>query len=202
AINAARSQLPSGMPGNPQYRKINPSQAPVMGLALSSPNLAPSELYDAAATILAQKLSQVSGVGEVSVSGASLPAVRVQLDPAALLHYGIALDDVRNAISDANALRPLGVVENDTHRWEVRTSDSLRKASEFQKLVIRHQDGAVVRLQDVALVTDSVENRYSSGFHNDRPAVIVMVSRQPGANIVEDRTSVVQGKRRTHKLRP
>ncbi len=185
AINAARSQLPSGMPGNPQYRKINPSQAPVMGLALSSPNLAPSELYDAAATILAQKLSQVSGVGEVSVSGASLPAVRVQLDPAALLHYGIALDDVRNAISDANALRPLGVVENDTHRWEVRTSDSLRKASEFQKLVIRHQDGAVVRLQDVALVTDSVENRYSSGFHNDRPAVIVMVSRQPGANIVD-----------------
>ena len=185
AINAARSQLPSGMPGNPQYRKINPSQAPVMGLALSSPNLAPSELYDAAATILAQKLSQVSGVGEVSVSGASLPAVRVQLDPAALLHYGIALDDVRNAISDANALRPLGVVENDTHRWEVRTSDSLRKASEFQKLVIRHQNGAVVRLRDVALVTDSVENRYSSGFHNDRPAVIVMVSRQPGANIVD-----------------
>lgn len=185
AINTARSQLPSGMPGNPQYRKINPSQAPVMGLALSSPNLAPSELYDAAATILAQKLSQVSGVGEVSVSGASLPAVRVQLDPGALLHYGIALDDVRNAISDANALRPLGVVENDTHRWEVRTSDSLRKASEFQKLVIRHQDGAVVRLRDVAVVTDSVENRYSSGFHNDRPAVIVMVSRQPGANIVE-----------------
>src|SRR5690606_5067449 len=104
AINAARSQLPSGMPGNPQYRKINPSQAPVMGLALSSPNLAPSELYDAAATSLAQKLSQVGGVGEVSVSGASLPAVRVQLDPAALLHYGIALDDVRNAISEANAL--------------------------------------------------------------------------------------------------
>ncbi|AFT72528.1 RND efflux transporter, permease protein [Alloalcanivorax dieselolei B5] len=185
AINAARSQLPSGMPGNPQYRKVNPSQAPVMGLALSSPNLAPSELYDAAASILAQKLSQISGVGEVSVSGASLPAVRVQLDPGALLQYGIALDDVRNAISEANALQPLGLVENDDHRWEVRTSDPLRKASAYRELVIRHQDGAVVRLEDVAEVSDSVENRYSSGFHNDHPAVIMMISRQPGANIVE-----------------
>ncbi len=185
AINAARSQLPSGMPGNPQYRKVNPSQAPVMGLALSSPNLAPSELYDAAASILAQKLSQISGVGEVSVSGASLPAVRVQLDPGALLQYGIALDDVRNAINEANALQPLGLVENDDHRWEVRTSDPLRKASAYRKLVIRHQDGAVVRLEDVAEVSDSVENRYSSGFHNDHPAVIMMISRQPGANIVE-----------------
>ncbi|MBA4719869.1 MAG: efflux RND transporter permease subunit [Alcanivorax sp.] len=185
AINAARSQLPSGMPGNPQYRKVNPSQAPVMGLALSSPNLAPSELYDAAASILAQKLSQISGVGEVSVSGASLPAVRVQLDPGALLQYCIALDDVRNAINEANALQPLGLVENDDHRWEVRTSDPLRKASAYRKLVIRHQDGAVVRLEDVAEVSDSVENRYSSGFHNDHPAVIMMISRQPGANIVE-----------------
>src|SRR5690606_32712150 len=125
------------------------------------------------------------GVGEVSVSGASLPAVRVQLDPGALLQYGIALDDVRNAINEANALQPLGLVENDDHRWEVRTSDPLRKASAYRKLVIRHQDGAVVRLEDVAEVSDSVENRYSSGFHNDHPAVIMMISRQPGANIVE-----------------
>ncbi|KAF0803749.1 RND efflux transporter, permease [Alcanivorax xiamenensis] len=185
AINAARSQLPSGMPGNPEYRKVNPSQAPVMGLALSSPTLAPSELYDAAASILAQKLSQISGVGEVSVSGASLPAVRVQLDPGALLQYGIALDDVRNAISEANALQPLGLVENQQHRWEVRTSDPLRKARQYRDLVIRHEEGAVVRLGDVAEVSDSVENRYSSGFHNDHPAVIVEISRQPGANIVE-----------------
>src|SRR5690606_6346307 len=140
---------------------------------------------DAAASILSQKLAQITGVGEVSVSGASLPAVRVQLDPAALLHHGIALDEVRAAISESNALRPLGLVEDAQHRWEVRTSGMLRRASDFQQLVIRHQDGAVVRLRDVASVTDSVENRYSSGFHNDRPAVIVMISRQPGANIVE-----------------
>ncbi|MCK9468274.1 MAG: efflux RND transporter permease subunit [Porticoccaceae bacterium] len=185
AINAVRGELPAGMPDNPQYRKINPSQAPIMALALSSPNLAASELYDAASTILAQKLAQIVGVGEVSVSGASLPAVRVQLDPGALLHNGIALDEVRNAISQANALYPLGVVEDDDHRWRVSISDSLRRAEQYRDLVIRHNDGAVVRLGDVATVTDSVENRYSSGFHNDRPAVILMISRQSGANIVE-----------------
>lgn len=202
AINAARSQLPAGMPGNPQYRKVNPSQAPIMGLALSSPNLAPSELYDAAATILSQKLAQISGVGEVSVSGASLPAVRVQLDPAALLHRGIALDDVRNAISEANALRPLGLVEDERHRWEIRTSGMLRRASDFQQLVIRHENGAVVRLQDVAVVTDSVENRYSSGFHNERPAVILQVNRQPGANIMRTIDAIYEQLPALHALMP
>ncbi|MFA5495399.1 MAG: efflux RND transporter permease subunit [Porticoccaceae bacterium] len=185
AINAVRGELPAGMPGNPQYRKVNPSQAPIMALALSSPNLASSDLYDAASTILAQKLAQIVGVGEVNVGGASLPAVRVQLDPGALLHNGIALDEVRGAINQANALRPLGVVEDDLHRWRVSTSDPLRTAAEYRDLVIRHSDGAVVRLGDVATVSDSVENRYTSGFHNDRPAVTLMISRQSGANIVE-----------------
>ena len=185
AINVVRGELPAGMPGNPEFRKIDPSQAPIMGLALSSPNLSPSELYDAASTILSQRLAQIVGVGEVGVSGASLPAVRVQLDPGALLHRGIALDEVRNAISQANALRPLGVIEDSSHRWRVSTNDPLRKASEYRDLVIRHNDGAVVRLGDVAEVSESVENRYSSGFHNDRPAVILMISRQSGANIVE-----------------
>ena len=184
AINSVRGELPAGMPGNPQYRKVNPSQAPIMALALSSANLAPSDLYDAASTILAQKLAQISGVGEVSVSGASLPAVRVQLDPGALLHSGIALDEVRNAISQSDSLFPLGYIEDDEHRWRLRLSDSLRTAEQYRNLIIRYQDGAVVRLGDVAIVTDSVENRYASGFHNHRPAVIVMISRQSGANII------------------
>ncbi len=184
AINAARGQLPSGMPGNPSYRKINPSQAPIMALALSSPNLAPGVLYDAASTILAQKLSQISGVGEVSVGGSSLPAVRVQLNPNALAHYGIALDEVRRAISEANSLKPRGAVESGDRNWQVQTSDQLRRAEEYLPLIIRYRDGAPVRLGDVAKVLDSVEDRYSSGFYNDRPAVLLMISRQPGANII------------------
>ena len=184
AINTVRGELPAGMPGNPEYRKVNPSQAPIMALALSSANLDSSDLYDAASTILAQKLAQISGVGEVSVTGASLPAVRVQLDPGALLHNGIALDEVRSAITQSTALYPLGFIEEDAHRWRVGISDSLRTAEQYRQLVIRHQDGAVVRLGDLAKVSDSVENRYTSGFHNHRPAVVLMISRQSGANIV------------------
>jgi multidrug efflux pump len=184
AINAARSQLPAGMPGNPSYRKVNPSAAPIMALALSSPNLSSGELYDFASTILAQKLSQVTGVGEVTVGGSSLPAVRVQLNPHALEHYGIALDEVRQAISETNSLRPRGAVESGTRQWQVQVSGQLRKAVEYLPLIIRYRDGAPVRLGDVAKVTDSVEDRHSSGFHNNRPAVLLMVSRQSGANII------------------
>lgn len=184
AINAARGQLPAGMPGNPTFRKINPSQAPIMALALSSPNLAPGILYDVASTVLAQKISQVPGVGEVEVGGSSLPAVRVQLNPNALAHHGIALDEVRRAIGETNSLRPRGTIESPDRQWQVQTSDQLRRASEYLPLIIRYRDGAPVRLGDVATVTDSVENRYTSGFHNDRPAVLLMVSRQPAANII------------------
>jgi multidrug efflux pump len=155
-----------------------------MALALSSPNLAPGDLYDLASTILAQKLAQVNGVGEVTVGGSSLPAVRVQLNPHALAHYGIALDEVRRAISQTNSLRPRGILEQGDRRWQVEISGQLRKAEEYLPIVIRYRDGAPVRLGDVARVTDSVEDRYSNGFHNDRPAVILMVSRQPGANII------------------
>ncbi|GAB3291867.1 efflux RND transporter permease subunit [Parahaliea aestuarii] len=185
AINAVRGELPAGMPGNPEYRKMDPSQAPVLALALSSATLAPSQLYDIGSTILAQKLAQISGVAQVSVDGASLPAVRVQLDPGALLQYGIALDEVRNAISRSNALRPMGYTEEDQHRWQVQTSDPLRTAEAYRQLIVRYNAGAAVRLGDVASVTDSVENRLSSGFHNDHPAVILAISRQTGANIVE-----------------
>lgn len=185
ALNAARGQLPAGMPGNPSYRKISPSQAPIMALALSSPNLAPSALYDSASTILAQKLSQIKGVGQVGIDGASLPAVRIQLNPNALSSYGIALDDVRNALGNANILQPLGVLENADSHWQIRTNESLRTAEDYQSLVIRYGDAGPVRLKDVATVTDSVENRYTDGFHNHSSAVTLTVSRQTGANIVE-----------------
>lgn len=184
ALNAARGQLPSGMPRNPSYRKVNPSQAPIIGLALSSPNIAPGDLYDLASTVLAQKLSQVSGVGEVQVWGSSLPAVRVQLNPNALAHYGVALDEVRQAIANANSVRPRGMIEHDERQWQVHVSGQLRRADEYRSLIVRYRDGATVRLGDVAEVTDSVENRYAGGFHNHQPAVLLMVRRQPGANIV------------------
>jgi len=184
ALNAARGQLPSGMPRNPSYRKVNPSQAPIIGLALSSPNIAPGDLYDLASTVLAQKLSQVSGVGEVQVWGSSLPAVRVQLNPNALAHYGVALDEVRQAIANANSVRPRGMIEHDERQWQVHVSGQLRRADEYRSLIVRYRNGATVRLGDVAEVTDSVENRYAGGFHNHQPAVLLMVRRQPGANIV------------------
>jgi len=185
AINAARSQLPSGMTGNPSYRKINPAQAPIMALALSSPQLPPSALYDNASTVLAQKLARIIGVGEVVVDGASLPAVRVQLDAAALTHRGMSMEDVRRALADANAWRPLGVVEQGALRWQIALSAPLRRAADFAQLVIKYQDGAPVRLSDVAQVSDSVENRYASGYHNQRTAVVIRISRRPDANIVQ-----------------
>lgn len=185
AINAVRNQLPSGMPNLPTYRKINPSQAPIMALAVSSPNLSSGQIYDVASTVLAQKIAQISGVGEVSLGGASLPAVRVQLNPGMLAHHGIALDEVRTAIAQTNPVRPLGLVEQGERRWQITISEPLRRAADYAPLILRWQDGAAVRLQDVANVTDSVENRYRSGFHNDQTAVLMTVSRQSGANIVE-----------------
>ncbi|ENO86510.1 efflux RND transporter permease subunit [Thauera linaloolentis] len=184
AINAVRGQLPAGMPGNPSYRKVNSTQSPVMVVALSSPSLSPGRLYDLAATILAQKIAQIAGVGEVGVGGAALPAVRVQLNPGMLAHHGIALDDIRSAIADANALQPLGVLEEGDLRWRVGSSDSLRTAADYRDLIVLYRDGAVVRLGDVATVSDATENRYSSGFHNHDPAVLLQVYRQPDANIV------------------
>lgn len=185
AINAARSQLPSGMPGMPTYRKVNPSQAPIMALALSSAELSTGEVYDVAATLIAQKISQIPGVGSVDVGGGSLPAVRVSLDPNALNNQRIALDEVANAIRAANTQRPLGAVSDDRRTWQVEASLQLRTADDYRPLVIAWRDGRPVRLGDIATVTEGTENRYASGFHNDRDAVIVTVSRQPQANIIE-----------------
>ncbi|WP_326542105.1 efflux RND transporter permease subunit [Pseudorhodoferax sp.] len=186
AINAARSQLPSGMTENPSYAKINPSQSPIMALALSSPSQPSSKLYDNASTVLAQKIAQIVGVGEVSVDGASLPAVRVQLKSEALAHRGMALDDVRSALADANAWQPLGQVEQDARRWQVTLSAPLRTAADFAQLVVRRDSGGtLVRLADVAEVMDATENRYASGYHNDRPAVVLLIHRRANANIVQ-----------------
>ncbi|MGE4322510.1 MAG: efflux RND transporter permease subunit [Sphingobium sp.] len=184
AINAARGQLPSGMPSEPVYRKLNPSQAPIMALALSSDTLPPERLYDEASTILAQKLSQVPGVGEVSLGGASLPAVRVQLNPHALAAQGVALDEVRRAIADANALTPLGLTERDGRNWVIGSNAQLRDVADYAMLVVARRPNGLVRLSDVAVISESTENRYAMGFHNDRPAVLLTVRRQPGANIV------------------
>ncbi len=185
AINAARAQLPSGMPGMPRYNKVNPSQAPILALALSSDSLSPGQIFDVASTVIAQKLAQIPGVGEVQVGGSSLPAVRVSLDPNALNQQRIALDDVAAAIRTANALKPLGNVASQSRQWQLEASLQLRSAAEYRDLIIAMREGRPVHLRDVAQVSEGVEDRYASGFHNQRPAVLLIVSRQPDANIIE-----------------
>nr|WP_288497942.1 efflux RND transporter permease subunit [uncultured Pseudomonas sp.] len=185
AINASRELLPSGMRSMPTYRKINPSQAPIMVLSLTSSVLDKGQLYDVASTIVGQKLSQVTGVGEVQIGGSSLPAVRVALEPRLLDQYGLALDDVRSTIASANAKRPKGAVEDAGRHWQVQASDQLERAADYVPMIIRYQDGAAIRLGDVAQVTDGVQDRYNSGFYNDKQAVLVVVNRQSGANIIE-----------------
>ncbi|WP_373798020.1 efflux RND transporter permease subunit [Achromobacter insuavis] len=192
AINAARAELPSGMPGNPTYRKVNPSQAPIMALALSSPTRPAGRLYDLGATVLAQKLSQIVGVGEVTLGGSSLPAVRVQVNPNALAHYGVAPTDLRQSIATAAPMGPQGQLHSADQRWEVGTPGQPRTADDYNGLIVRHQDGATIRLAQIARVSDSVENRYSSGFHNHDPAVVLTISRQPGANIIETIAAINQ----------
>jgi multidrug efflux pump len=184
AINASRSLLPSALPGMPSYRKINPSQAPILLLALTSDTATTSQLYDLASTVLAQKVAQVTGVGDVTVGGGSLPAVRVELQPRALTQYGISLDEVRQAISSANLRRPKGMVEDSERLWQIQASDQLVTAEEYQPLIIAYRNGAPVRLSDVARVYDGVEDRYNSGYFNDKPAVLLVVSRQAQANII------------------
>ena len=185
AINATRNLLPSGMKSMPTYKKVNPSQAPVMVLSLTSDVLQKGQLYDLASTILSQSLAQVSGVGEVQIGGSSLPAVRIELEPQLLNQYGVSLDDVRQAVANANQRRPMGFVEDPERNWQVRANDQLETAKDYEPLVIRYQDGSVLRLSHVAKVSDGVENRYNSGFFNDKSAVLLVINRQTGANIIE-----------------
>ncbi len=184
AINAARGQLPAELPNNPSYRKVNPADAPILLMSLTSDTLPPSGLYDAAASILQQELAQVEGVGEVRVGGSSLPAVRVELNPTALNKYGIGFDEVRAAIGDANSNRPTGEIATPTEAWGLDTDGQLMRAVEYEPLIIRHRSGASVRLVDVANVVDSVEDVRAAGFANGKLAVMLIIFRKPGANII------------------
>lgn len=185
AINASRNLLPSGMRSMPTYKKVNPSQAPIMVLSLTSDVLEKGQLYDLASTILSQSLSQVQGVGEVQIGGSSLPAVRIELEPQALNQYGVALDDVRKTIAGANVRRPKGSVEDSERLWQIQANDQLEKAKDYESLIIHYNNGAALRLKDVAKVSDGVEDRYNSGFFNDDAAVLLVINRQAGANIIE-----------------
>jgi multidrug efflux pump len=185
AINAARADLPTSLRRNPTYRKVNLADGPIMILALTSNTLTPGQMYDAADTILSQKLSQVSGIGQVLIGGSSLPAVRVELNPSALFKYGIGLEDVRAALSAANANTPKGSIDVGARRYQIYTNDQATKANEYRNLVIAYRNGAPVRLSDVAEVLDSVENVRNLGFANNNTAVLVVLYRQPGANIIE-----------------
>lgn len=185
AINAARTLLPTGMPSNPTYRKVNPADSPIMILALTSSSLTRGQMYDAASTVLAQKLSQVEGVGQATVSGGALPAVRVSLDPVRLAANGVSLEQVRSAITTTNANRPLGAVEREDHYWQIAANDQARVAADYAPLVLRWKDGNAIRLSDVADVTDSVQDVRNFGVANGKPAILLQVFKQPGANILE-----------------
>jgi multidrug efflux pump len=185
AINAARAMMPSGLRNNPSYKKVNPSAAPIMTLAITSDTLSQGQLYDIASTTVMQKLSQVQGVGEVTIGGSTLPAVRIDLDPDALSQYGIALDDVRIAVATANSTRPKGLLENDTHRWQIMANDQLWRAAEYRPLIVAWRNGSPVRLSDVATVEDSVEDTFNIGYFNSQQAILVLVRSQANANIIK-----------------
>jgi multidrug efflux pump len=184
AINAARADLPTSLRANPTYRKVNPADAPILVLTLTSDTATRGDLYDAASTVLAQKLSQVDGIGEVTVSGSSLPAVRVDLIPQALYKYGIGLEDVRAALSSANAHSPKGGIDVDDQRYQIYSNDQANKAADYQSLIVAYRNGAPVHLKDVGEVTDGVENLRNAGLANGKPAVLIILYRQPGANII------------------
>ncbi|SEA85068.1 efflux RND transporter permease subunit [Paraburkholderia sartisoli] len=185
AINAARADLPTSLRSNPTYHKVNPADAPILILALTSNTLPAGQLYDSAATVLQQSLSQVDGVGEVDVSGSTNPAVRVELEPQMLFHYGIGLEDVRAALAAANANSPKGSIEFGPNHVQLYTNDQATKAAQYRDLVIAYRNGAAVHLSDVAEVVDSVEDLRNLGLINGRRAVLVILYRQPGANIIE-----------------
>ncbi|CAI1905658.1 Multidrug transporter MdtC [Serratia entomophila] len=185
AINAAQSLLPTGMPSRPSYRKVNPSDAPIMILTLTSDTYSQGQLYDFASTRLAQKIAQTEGVGDVSVGGSSLPAVRVELNPSALFNQGVSLDAVRQAISNANVRRPQGSLENPQQRWQIQANDELKTAEVYRPLIIHYNNGSAVRLSDVADVKDSVQDVRNAGMTDAKPAIILAISRAPDANIIE-----------------
>lgn len=185
AINAARSQLPPDLPNNPTYRKVNPADAPVMIISLTSDTYSTGKMYDAASTILQQKLSQVKGIGQVIVGGSSLPAVRVELNPTVLNKYGISLEAVQTALVSANTNRPKGQFNNNIHSTEISTNGQLFRAQQYEPLIIAYRNNAAVKLSDVGEVKDSVENLFSAGITNNKSSVVLILFKQPGANVIE-----------------
>jgi multidrug efflux pump len=185
AINAARSQLPADLPGNPTYRKVNPADSPIMIIALTSDTVPLSRIYDAADSILSQKLAQVQGVGQVSVGGGAKPAVRVEYNPNALNSFGIGSDQLRTALGAANAISPVGSVSGNHQIWEITTTDQLHKAAEYRRLIVAYHNGSAVRVGDVADVEDSVEDRRNAGMSNGQDAVLVILFKQPSSNMID-----------------
>ena len=185
AINAARGQLPANLPNNPNYRKANPSDAPVMLLSLTSDIVPRARMYDLASSVLQQKLAQLRGVGQVVVGGGALPAVRVEVNPTALNRNGLGMDDIRSVLATANTNRPKGSLGDERRAYSIATTDQLFQAADYQSLVVRYTNGSVLRVSDVAKVTDSVEDIRTAGLSNGKPAIILIIFRQPGANIIQ-----------------
>ena len=185
AINAANNLLPGNMPNRPSYKKINPADSPIMILALTSETMTRGQLYDAASTILAQKISQIKGVGQVTVGGSSLPAVRIQLNPVALAKYGIGFEEVRATIAASNVNRPKGAIENATHHLPIYANDQAKTASEYLPLIVTYKNGAAIRLSDLGQALDSVEDLRSAGLKDNQPAILLIINKQAGANIIE-----------------
>jgi len=189
AINAARAMLPSGMPGNPSYRKVNPSDPPIMILALTSDTVPVKQLFDVASTVLAQRIAQVRGVGDVGLSGASLPAVRIAIDPNKLSAQGLSLDQVRTAVVASNANRPKGMIEESGveggRQWQLGANDQARSAAEYAPLVLKVRDGAVLRLQDVADVSDAMQDVRAYGLADGQRAIVMRIQKAPNANVIE-----------------
>ena len=185
AINAARGYLPAALPTNPSYRKVNPADAPIIIIALTSPTKSRGQMYDVASTILQQKLAQSKGVGQVIVGGSSLPSVRVELNPSALNKYGIALEDVRQVLANTNVNRPKGSLSNGTRTSQVLANDQMLRAADYVPVIVAFRQGRPVRLEDVGQVQDSVEDVRTIGLSDGKPAVLLVVFRQPGANIIE-----------------
>ena len=185
AINASAADLPANLPSNPTYRKVNPADAPILILALTSKTMTQGQMYDAASNILAQRLSQLSGIGNVIIGGSTLPAVRVELNPQALYKYGIGLEDVRASLASANANSPKGTIDDGDRRYQIYTNDQASVAADYVPLVIAYRNGAAVRLADVASVENSVQDLRNLGMSNGQPSVLVILYRQPNANIIE-----------------
>ena len=185
AIQAARTELPTSLPSNPTYRKVNPADAPAMIFALTSEALSPGQIYDIANTVVAQKIAQVSGVGQVSVGGSASPAVRVELNPTTLNKYAIGFNEVRSAIQANNVNRPKGIVEDGEKSWQIYANDQAKKAADYLPIIVAYRNNAPVRLGDVADVIDSVQDVRNAGFANGKPAIVVVITAQPNANIIE-----------------